>query len=179
MIYNRIFCAQSLSHVQLCVTPWTASHQAVHSCDFSGKNTGLSCYFSSGDLLNSGIKPASPVLVGIFFTTEPLEKPYNGILLSHNMSEIMPFAATWMNLEIIRWRKTNIIWYHLYVKSKKKKEEENNKNYVVFVEWTYLQSRKRPRDVENKLRVTKGLVVVGGDKWGVWDYRYTVLYIKI
>ena len=38
---------------------------------------------------------------------------YNGMLLSHR-KEIMPFAATWMNLEIIissefRKRKTNII----------------------------------------------------------------------
>ena len=35
----------------------------------------------------------------------------------------MPFAATWMDLEIItlsevRQRKTNTIWYHLYVESK-------------------------------------------------------------
>ena len=35
----------------------------------------------------------------------------------------MPFAATWVDLEIVilsevRQRKTNTIWYHLYVESK-------------------------------------------------------------
>ena len=39
---------------------------------------------------------------------------YNGILLSHKKNEMMLFAATWMDLEIItlsdfRQRKTNII----------------------------------------------------------------------
>ena len=39
-------------------------------------------------------------------------------------NETMPFAATWMDPEIITLsevsqRKTNIMWYHLYVESKK------------------------------------------------------------
>ena len=59
-------------------------------------------------------------------------------------NEIMPFAATWRDLEIfmlneIRQRRRNIIWHLLYAKSKKK-----------WYKWTYLQNRKSLADLENK-----------------------------
>ena len=34
-------------------------------------------------------------------------------------NEILPFAATWMNLEIIILSEVRQIFYHLYVESKK------------------------------------------------------------
>ena len=34
-----------LSHVQLCVTPWTVAHQAPLSMGSPGKNTGVGCHF--------------------------------------------------------------------------------------------------------------------------------------
>ena len=58
----------------------------------------------------------------------------------------MPFAATWMNQEIIilseiSQRKRQISWYNLYVESK------NDTNEL---------SYKTSTDIENKLMVTEG-----------------------
>ena len=49
---------------------------------------------------------------------------HNGILLSHKKNKILLFAPMWMDLEStmlseINQRKTNTVYYHLYVKPKK------------------------------------------------------------
>ena len=48
---------------------------------------------------------------------------YNGVLLSHKMDKILPFASTWIDLEgfmvnKISQTKTNAILFHLYMKSR-------------------------------------------------------------
>ena len=70
-------------------------------------------------------------------------------------NEIMPFAATWMDLEIIilsktlRERQISIDITYMW----------NLKKY----KWTYLHNRNRLTDIENKLMVTNG------EKWGIMN----------
>ena len=63
IINNPSVCvrAQSLSCIQLFVTPWTVAHQApVCPWDFPYKNTGAGCCFLlQGDLPDPEIEPAS------------------------------------------------------------------------------------------------------------------------
>ena len=69
-------CAQLLSCVQLIVTLWAVARQAPLSMGFSRQEywSGLPCP-PPGDLPDPEIKPVSPSLAGIFFTTVPLGKP--------------------------------------------------------------------------------------------------------
>ena len=55
-------CSQSLSGVQLFVTPWTVAHQAPLSMGFSRQEywSGL-LFLPPEDLSDPGIKPMSPV----------------------------------------------------------------------------------------------------------------------
>ena len=72
----------------------------------------------------------------------------------------MPFAVTWMDLEIIilnevSQTKTNMIGHHLYVESKK------------MIQINLYPNRNKPTDIENKLLILKG-ERWGRNKFGVW-----------
>ena len=86
-------------------------------------------------------------------------------------NEIMPFAATWMQLELIilsevSQKKTNTIWYQSYVESK------------IWLKWTYLWNRNRLTDIENRLVVAKGKGGGGGVEWEFGVSRCKLLYTE-
>ena len=64
------------SCIQLFATQWTVARQAPLSMGFSRQEywNGLPCP-PPGDLPNPGIKPTSPAMAGVFFSTESLGKP--------------------------------------------------------------------------------------------------------
>ena len=67
---------QSLSCVQLCVTPWTVARQAPLSMGFSRPEYWSGLLFPSpGDLPNPGIKPGFPTSQEDSLPAEPPGKP--------------------------------------------------------------------------------------------------------
>ena len=76
-------------------------------------------------------------------------------------NEIMPFAVTEMDLEIIilrdeSQRKTNITWYHLHVESNRK-----------WYKRSYLRNRNKHK-FWKQIYINKG-ETAGRDKLGIWD----------
>ena len=71
-LFREVFPLMLLSHVQLCVTPWTVACQAPLSMEFSRQEyrSGLS-FPSPGDLPNPGIEPWSPALQADSLPCEP------------------------------------------------------------------------------------------------------------
>ena len=67
----KIDCPCPYSGVQLCVTPWTAAHQAPLSMDFSRQEHRSGLPFPPpGDLSGPGTEPVSPALQADSFITE-------------------------------------------------------------------------------------------------------------
>ena len=87
----------------------------------------------------------------------------NGILLSHKKSKIMPFAATWMNLEIVILSEVSQI--------KKDKYRMISLIYRIlkkWYKWTYLQKRSWVTDIETNLWLPKA---EGEEGWiGRWGW---------
>ena len=98
---------------------------------------------------------------------------YNGILATEK-NKIIPFTATWTDLEIIilneasqkeKGKYPNMVWYHLYMESKK------------WYKWTYLQNKethKQRKQIYSYQR-KKG---VGGTNLELRISRYKLLFTK-
>ena len=82
--HSDVPCMCVLSCVWLLATSWTIAHQVPLSVAFPRQEYWRRLLFPPpGDLPDSGIKPespASPVLRGIFFTTEPPGNPHSDVL---------------------------------------------------------------------------------------------------
>ena len=83
-----------LSHVRLCVTPWTVAHQALLSMGFSRQEhwSGLPGP-PPGDLPDPGIESASllsPTLAGRFFTASTT---WEAVLLLQQVSDLSVLAS--------------------------------------------------------------------------------------
>ena len=76
----------------------------------------------------------------------------------------MPFAATWMNLEIIILREVR----HTK-KDKYRMISPICGIYKKMIQMNLFSKRNRSTDIENKLMVTKGERGKVRDKLGVWD----------
>ena len=74
---------------------------------------------------------------------------HNGILLSHKKNKIMPFVATWMELE-------TLILSEVSQKEKDKYHVISLTSGIQYMSQTYLSTEKNLMDLENRLVVAQG-----------------------
>ena len=113
-------CSQSLSHVQLFVTPRTVAFQAPLSMEFSRQVYWSSLPFpSAGDLPNSGLEPASftsPALTGRFFTTSATWDTHEGLKICPLIPPVFKPALDRCSLTVIAksgWEKGPETWHQI------------------------------------------------------------------
>ena len=79
-VFRLRVCVLSHQVVSNSKTSWTIAGQAPPSTGFSRWEYWSGLPFPSReDLPNPGIKPTSPALAGVFFTTEPPEQPIQAV----------------------------------------------------------------------------------------------------
>ena len=93
LVFYVLCCAQSLSHVQLFVTPWTVACQAPLSMGLSRQEYWSGLPFPPpGDLPNQGNEPRFPTLQGNSLPAEPPGKPcFPQYCTSFNSIQGFPF----------------------------------------------------------------------------------------
>ena len=95
---------------------------------------------------------------------------YNGIALSYKMKEIMPFAATWLQLEILILRGVSL----------KEKDTYHMISLICGIlnmaQRSYLQNRNRLTNMEKTLVVAKGEEGRSGMDWELGISRYKLLH---
>jgi len=97
---------------------------------------------------------------------------YNGIALSYKMKEIMPFAATWLQLEILILRGVSL----------KEKDTYHMISLICGIlkmaQRSYLQNRNRLTNMEKTLVVAKGEEGRSGMDWELGISRYKLLHLE-
>ena len=92
-----VLVVQSLSHVQLFVTPWTVARQAPLPMGFPGKNTGVGCHFLlQGIFLTQGSNPHLLHCQVDSFSLSHQESPLIYLFSSVQLlSNVQLFATPW------------------------------------------------------------------------------------
>ena len=149
----------SMGFSQARILQWVASPFSRES--FPSRNqTCIPCI--TGEFVYHWVTSEAPICSIIYLM---------GYYSAMRKKEILPFAATWMQLKIIilsevSQRKTNIMCYHLYLESK------------IWHKRTYLWNRNRHTGIENKLMVAKRKWGQEGTDWEFGVNRCKLLYVE-